>query len=50
MTEEVLKVELNASADMLHPLFLDIWNGECFPSDWKEGSIVKIPKKGELSN
>jgi hypothetical protein len=47
---EVLKVEPNVSADMLYPLFLDIWNEERFPSDWKDGSIVKIPKKGDLKN
>jgi hypothetical protein len=47
---EVLKAEPNVSADMLYPLLFDIWNEECFPSDWKEDIIVKIPKKGDLSN
>jgi hypothetical protein len=35
---------------MLYPLFLAVWNEERFPSDWKKGIIVKIPKKGDLSN
>jgi hypothetical protein len=35
---------------MLYPLFLVIWNEELFPSDWKEGIIVMIPKKGHLGN
>jgi hypothetical protein len=35
---------------MLYPLFTDIWNEERFPSDWEESIIVKIPKKGDLSN
>jgi hypothetical protein len=46
---EVLNVEHNISVDMLYPLFLDVLNEERFPSDWKEGGIVKIPKKGDLS-
>jgi hypothetical protein len=47
---EVLKVEPNVSTDMLYPVFLDIRNEERFLSDWKEGMVVKIPKKGDLSN
>jgi hypothetical protein len=35
---------------MLYPLFLDIWKEERFPKDWKEGIIVKIPKKGDYRN
>jgi hypothetical protein len=35
---------------MLYPLFLVIWNEELFPSDWKEGIVVTIPKKGDLGN
>jgi hypothetical protein len=46
---EVCMVESNVSADMLYSLFLDVWNKH-FPSAWKEGIIVKIPKKEDLSN
>jgi hypothetical protein len=35
---------------MLYPLFPDIWKEERFPKDWKEGIIVKIPKKGDYRN
>jgi hypothetical protein len=31
-------------------VFLDIWEKEEIPAEWKIGIIVKIPKKGDLSN
>ena len=31
------------------PLFQDIWQKEMFPEEWKEGIIIKVPKKGDLS-
>ena len=37
-------------ANILLPLFRDIWVKEQFPTDWKEGLIVKIPKKGDTSD
>jgi len=46
---EVLKVDPYISADILLPLFQDIWQTETFPKEWKEGIIVKVPKKGDLS-
>ena len=46
---EVLKADPYAKADILLPLFQDIWQKEKFPKEWKEGIIIKIPKKGELS-
>jgi hypothetical protein len=36
------------SADILLPLFQDIWQKEKFPKEWKEGIIIKVPKKGDL--
>jgi hypothetical protein len=47
---EVIKVEPTVSADTLCTLFLDMWNEESLSSDWKEGIIIKIPQKGDLSN
>jgi hypothetical protein len=47
---EVLKVEPIVSADTLYTLFLNMWNEGSLSSDWKEGIIVKIPNKGDLSN
>ena len=46
---EVLKADSGTMAEMLYPLFRDIWNGESFPKEWLEGVIVKIAKKGNLS-
>jgi hypothetical protein len=47
---EILQVDPHLSTEILYPLFLDIWNEERFPKDWKEGIIVKIPKKGDYRN
>jgi hypothetical protein len=46
---EVLKTDPYISADILLPLFQDIWQKEVFPKEWKEGIIIKVPKKGDLS-
>jgi hypothetical protein len=35
---------------MLYPLLENIWKEEKIPKEWEEGSIIKIPKKGDLSN
>ena len=45
---EALKADLETSADMLQPLFELMWEKEEVPQDWKEGYIVKLPKKGDL--
>ena len=46
---ELLKADINTSVHMLHGLLTKIWEQECIPSEWKEGILVKIPKKGDLS-
>jgi len=46
---EVLKADPYMSADILLPLFQDIWQKEKFPKEWKEEIIKKVPKKGDLS-
>ena len=38
------------TVDILHDLFIKVWNNEEFPADWREGHLVKLPKKGDLSN
>ena len=47
---EVLKVDLDITANMLHPLFEKIWNEGEMPNDWKCGSLIKIPKKGDTAS
>ena len=46
---EAMKAAQQVSMEVFHPLFEKIWNEEEVPSDWKEGFIVKLPKKGDLS-
>ena len=40
-------VDLEMLAEMLYRLFEKIWEEE-IPSEWKEGLLMKIPKKGDL--
>ncbi|KAK3729227.1 hypothetical protein RRG08_016544 [Elysia crispata] len=35
---------------MLHPLFIKIWEEDQVPTEWKEGYLIKLPKKGDLSS
>lgn len=47
---EALKADIDSSARVLDKLFTKIWTEERYPQDWKEGHIVKLPKKGDLRN
>ena len=46
---EAMKEAKELTSEALHLLFEDIWEEEEIPLDWKEGYIIKIPKKGDLS-
>jgi hypothetical protein len=46
---EILKVDLETSAEILHPLFKNIWGKKIVPEEWKKGLLVKIPKKGDTT-
>ena len=46
----MLKADPNTSARMLVELFNKVWNDEKVPDPWKKGIIVKIPKKGDLTD
>ena len=46
---EALKADVNSSVEMLYSLFEEIWEKEDIPAEWKEGYLIKIPKKGVLS-
>ena len=46
---EALKADMHTVVEMLHQLFSKIWESEDIPDNWKEGHIIKIPKKGDLS-
>lgn len=45
---EALKVDPEMLAEMLYGSFEKIWEEEEIPSEWKEGLLIKIPKKGDL--
>ena len=46
---EILKADINTITEMLYELIGLIWEEEMVPMDWKEGHLVKLPKKGDLS-
>lgn len=50
ITAEVLQVDVNFVADQFRTLFLHIWENESFPQDWLQGIIIKLPKKGDLTD
>jgi hypothetical protein len=50
LNAELFKADPDTAAEALHPLFDSIWKEEKIPSDWQNGSIVKVPKKGNLAD
>ena len=47
---EALKADVETTVELLHPLFQKIWEEEQVPTEWKEGLLIKLPKKGNLSS
>ena len=47
---ELFKLDPNLSAEILQPLFNEIWIKKKIPDDWTTGIIIKIPKKGDLQD
>ena len=46
---EVLKVDMDTTASEMEKLFREIWDAEEMLDEWKQGLIVKLPKKGDLT-
>ena len=46
---EVLKADVDTTATEMEKLFRAVWDTEEVPEEWKEGLIVKLPKKGDLT-
>ena len=46
---EMMKESEDISVDVLYTLFNRIWDEGSVPEQWKEGIIVKLPKKGDLT-
>ena len=49
ITVEMMKADIDTTVDVLHDLLNLIWEDERIP-DWCKGLIVKLPKKGDLTN
>ena len=47
---EALKADIETTVDTFHLLFEQIWKEEDIPDDWKESYLIKLPKKGDLSD
>ena len=47
---ELLQADSELTTDILSDLMNVIWEEETLPRDWQQGLIVKLPKKGDLSN
>ena len=47
---EALKTDTDTMVNILHDLFSKIWKEEEIPREWKEAHLIKLPKKGDLSN
>ncbi|KAG6939596.1 hypothetical protein G0U57_000750, partial [Chelydra serpentina] len=50
LNAELFKVNPKLAASILAPLFTSVWEREKVPDEWTNGVIVKIPKKGILSD
>ena len=50
LSAELFKTDPSLAADILLPLFQKIWQSNTIPRTWTEGNIIKLPKKGDLSN
>ena len=43
---EAIKADIEISTEILHDLIGKIWEQEEIATEWKEGYLVKLPKKG----
>ena len=49
LNAELFKADAVTTTSTLQPLFNTMWGREKIPDDWNQGIIIKIPKKGVLS-
>jgi hypothetical protein len=50
LNAELFKEDPALAAEILQPLFTSIWEGKIIPDDWAKGIIIKLVKKGTLSD
>ena len=48
LCSEAIKADIETAVNMLYSHFSKIWEKEEVPAQWKEGIIIKLPKKGDL--
>ena len=48
ISAEAIKADIEASTSVLYCLFSKIWEKEAVPAQWREGIMIKLPKKGDL--
>src|SRR3984885_14979139 len=48
ITADMLKADTALSAGILYPLLSRAWEEETTPKDFKNGTIITLPKKGDL--
>ena len=46
---EALKGDVQTNVDILHKLYRKVWEEEEIPEDWRQGHLIKLPKKGDLT-
>jgi len=49
ISANMLKADITLTAQALHGVINQIWTNEHVPNDWKIGTIIPLPKKGDLS-
>lgn len=46
---EMLKADPNVCSEILLPIIQEAWESGDTPTNWKDGLIIKLPKKRDLS-
>lgn len=49
ITTEAIKANIETSVSILYKLIKKIWEEESFPEEWKQGILMRLTKKGDLS-
>ena len=50
LNAELFKTDPTLAANILYPIFHDIWKETVIPTEWNKGTIIRIPKKGARSD
>jgi hypothetical protein len=50
IAHEILKRNMETTAEVLQPFLEKVWHEEKMPVHWKKGFIIKLPRKGDITN